>query len=290
MLFRTLISALAIVVGAVLIASWAVSNVVVNSVKDGTAVVSLATRLMDTPAVVNQISADLGDAAVDQLDVPVPDAVSAGIDSTVRESVDDLVHSEEFTSEVESQIGAAHSDFADALTEDAREPAPFVLYLDASPLVNDRIDAIPVVGSAAPDLALAPVPVEVLDAEAFEDTRTVYGLMEFAEQWFLWAGVALVLVGIVISPRKRWFIAKLLLSVGVLSLGVWAVLTFNDPQTVAGWLPGGESGAVGTVVVETFTSDATPSITQRMLWWGAISLAGSAVFALVAASMKPKRA
>jgi len=289
MLLRTLISALTIVVGAALIASWAVSNVVVNSVKDGTAVMSLAGRLMDSPAVLDQISAYLSDAAVGQLDVPVLDAVSADIDSTVREGVDDLVHSEEFTSEVESQIAAAHTDFADALTADAREPAPFVLYLDATPLVNDRIDSIPLVGSLAPDLALAPVPVEVLDTEAFEDTRTVYRFIEFAAKWFLWAGIALVLVGILISPRKRWFIAKFLLAVGVLFLGVWAVLTFNDPQMVAGWLPGGESGVVGTVVVETFTSDTTPSITQRILWWGVISLAGSAVFALIAARLKPKR-
>ncbi|WP_061965426.1 hypothetical protein [Demequina aurantiaca] len=290
MIARTIISAISIVLGALLVATWAVSQVAVTAVEDGSAVDSIAAAVFDSPEAVGDMSDDLGDAAVDAISDNGINIEALGLDGPIRDQVTSLVQSDEFATEVQRQVADSHEQFADALTDEARAPGPMILMLDVSPMVNDRLDQVPVVGSLIPDLTLDPIPVEVVSTEVTEDARTAFGFMEFAAAWFLWAGIALMVLGLLISARKRWFISKTLLAVGVLSLGVWALLTFTSPQTIASWFPGGEDSSVGTIVVQTFTAEAAPPIASRMLWWAIISLAGSAIFALVAAGMRRKKA
>src|SRR5699024_9940183 len=60
---RTLVSALSIVVGVVLIAAWALANVVANVVEDGTAARAMTERALDSPASMGAVTDDLSDRA-----------------------------------------------------------------------------------------------------------------------------------------------------------------------------------------------------------------------------------
>lgn len=290
MVLRTILSALTIVLGALLIATWAVSQVAVNIVQDGRAATSITTALLDSPEAWVDVSGDLSAAAIDAIDDTGIDTGALGLDGVIEDQVSGLVHSEAFAAEAERQVTAAEGQFTAALTDAERPSGPLVLMMDASPLVNQRIDELPLVGSVVPDLTLAPIPVQIADADTIDDARAAYGLMELAATWFVWIGIALMVIGLTVSGRRRWFLAKTLLAVGVISLGVWALLTLASPDTIAGWLPGGSDSGVGAVVVQAFAAESAPPIAQRMLWWGVIALVGAAVFALVAAGTRPKKA
>jgi len=283
---RTLISALSILVGALLVATWAVSQFVVGAVEDGTAAQRITAGVLSSPLALSQISGELGDAAVAKLDTGLVDVEALGLDEPIRNAITGVVNSEAFSAAVQTQVALSHDQLENELTDDDRVPAPLVLNIDVSSLINDGIDEVPAVGAVAPDVSLSPVPVQLLSADDFEDARTTYRFMQFAAAWFLWAGIALMVLGMLISSRKRWFPAKALLAVGVFSLSVWALLTWTDPETIAGWLPGGETGSVGTIIVNAFTEESAGAIAGRMMWWGVISLVAAALFALVAVGMK----
>jgi len=283
---RTLISALSILVGALLVAAWAVSQFVVGAVEDGTAAQRITAGVLSSPVALSQISVELGDAAVSKLDTGLVDVEALGLDEPIRNAITGVVNSEAFSTAVQTQVALGHDQLENELTDDDRDPAPLVLNIDVSSLINDGIDEVPAVGAVAPDVSLSPVPVQLVSADDFEDARTTYRLMQFAAAWFLWAGIALMVLGMLISSRKRWFPAKALLAVGVFSLGLWALLTWTEPETIAGWLPGGEGGSVGTIIVSAFTEESAGAIAGRMMWWGVISLVAAALFALVAVGMK----
>lgn len=289
MVVRTIVSAITIVLGALLIVTWAASNAAVDVVEDGSAMVNVTLVALDSPAALGGVSEELGNAAVDALSGAPIDIGAFGIEGAIRDQVSELVASEAFVDEVERQLRESQQQFADALTDDDREPGPLVIMMDASPLVNARVNEIPVVGSLVPELTLAPIPVEVWSAESAESARTAYGMTDFAATWFLWIGLALIGVGALISGRRRWFLAKTLLAIGVLSLGVWALLTYATPETIVGWFAGDSDDAVESIVVQAFAAELAPSIARRMMWWGVTALVGSAISALVAASIKSKK-
>lgn len=290
MIVRTLISALTIVVGALMIAAWAVGQMVVSAVTDGTAIEALTATVLDSPTALTRISSDLGDAAMTKVATEWPGAEALGVEVPIRGAISGLVHSDEFASTVQTQVGLARVQVAHELTDETRESGPLVLDLDVSSMINARIGAIPRVGGFAPDVALAPVPVEVVSAKTFDDARAAYGFLNFAATWFLWAGIALLVLGVVISARRRWFLAKALLAVGVFLFVAGAVLWLAGPTTVAGWIPGGSGGDTRAIIIGSLASESTPSMSGRMMWWGVIGLVGSAVFALLAAAMGRKKA
>jgi len=289
MVLRTIVSAITIVLGALLIAGWGVSQVAVKSVQDGSALSSITAVILESPAARSDLSGEISDSVLKSISDGPVDVEALGLGGAIRDEVAGLANSDIFAAEVQRQVSVSQEQFADALTDDAREPGPLVLMMDAALLVNDRIDDIPLIGQLVPDLSLAPIPVEMASADTMDDARTAYGLMEFAATWFLWIGIGLLGVGLLVSGRRRWFGAKMLLAVGMVSLALWATLTFTAPETTAGWLSGGSDSAVGSVVAQALAAQSAPAIAQRMLWWGVVALAGSAIFALVGAGLKPKK-
>lgn len=290
MVLRTVFSACAIVLGAVLIATWALSQAAVRAVEDGTAVVAVTSAALDSPAVLVSVEDALSGVVVDAIADSGVDVEALGLDGAIREQMRAVVQSDAFSTEVERQVALSQEEMAAALTDDERPSGPLVLDIDVSPLVNERIDDVAVVGTLVPDLDLAPVPVVVASADVVDDARTAFGWMEFAATWFLWIGVALVVFGFVVSARKRWFLAKTLLAVGVIMLGVWAVLTTVTPEAIVGWMPGAGDGEAVTIVFQTLSAESMPTVAQRMWRWGLVAIASSAVIFLVSAGMRRKRA
>jgi hypothetical protein len=105
--------------------------------------------------------------------------------------------------------------------------------------------------------------------------------MEFAKRFFLWAGLALMVLGMMVSTRKRWVIAKFLAAVGVFSLAVYAALVWIGPDLIAGRLPGGTDGGLGSVFGDVIANEALPAVAGKLLYAGGIALVGAAVAALL---------
>ncbi|MFP5359584.1 MAG: hypothetical protein ACLGHM_03705 [Actinomycetes bacterium] len=287
-ILRTLVSALLIVAGAVSIALWAVSGVVVSAVEDGTAVRAIATAALEEPAVVEAIGASLGDAAVEGLADAGLDLAVVGLDAPLRELVAGAARTPEFRQALLAQVDDARVQFARELTAEDRAPAPLVITVDASGYVNGQIATLPVVGAAAPQLELAPVPVTVMSEERFEDTRRAYDVAQFAHRWGLWVGLGLFLLGLIVSPRTRWFLAKAGLAVAVLAGAAWIALEVWGLETIAGALPGGADGPAGTALSAIITAETVPLLQERLITVGAAAAGVGSVALMIALVRLPR--
>lgn len=279
--FRTLLSAIAILAGATLVVLWLVSWMAIKAVEDGSATDSIVVLALNNPAVKNKIGAEIEDRAVGSLADNGIDLAALGMGDAVAESISDLVDTEEFRDSVVDQLQTAREGLRNELTDPDRTRAPFDIAIDTSDLVNDRIDGLAGGVIDLPDVSVEPVRIEVVSADTFEEARTGYGRMEFAKQFFLWAGLVLIGLGMVVSTRKRWVIAKFLAAVAVFSLGAYVALVWIGPDRIAGWLPVGADGGWGSVFGDLIAHDALPAVTGKLLLAGGIALLGAAVAALL---------
>ncbi|MCB2414013.1 hypothetical protein LGT39_14270 [Demequina sp. TTPB684] len=274
---RTLASALAILAGATLVVLWLLSWMTIKAIEDGAATESIVLVALKNPEVTGKIGTEMRDRAFDALANQGVDLEVWGLGDTAAESITSLVETEEFRDSVLEQMESARGQLHDALTDAEREPGPFAVAFDTSDVINDRIDQIAVVGSELPELSVAPLRIEIVSAETFEKARTGYERVEFAERYFLWAGLALIVLGMIVSTRKRFVIAKFLAAVGVFSLGAYAALAWMGPDRIASWLPGGDDGGWARVLGDVVAEEALPSLTGRLLLAAAIALTGAAV-------------
>ncbi|WP_062529618.1 hypothetical protein [Demequina rhizosphaerae] len=285
---RTVLSALLILAGASLIALWAVSGVVVKAVEDGTAVHAIAERALADDVIVDAVGDAIADGALDALADAGLDLSLLGLDDVVRSAIEGAARTRDFRTAVLAQVDDAHGQLSAELTAEKREPGPLVIDIDPSDYVNGQIDQIPVVGEAAPEVAIAPVPVEVMDAEAFDDVRRGYGLIELAQRWALWAGIALIVLGLFVTQRLRWFMAKAGLAVGVIAGGLWLALRWWGVDGIAAVLPGGADGTAGSALVRIVSEDTVAMLEDRLSVIALIGLAVAAVFLVVALVTRPR--
>ncbi|WP_297082890.1 hypothetical protein [uncultured Demequina sp.] len=280
---RTVVSAICIIVGAFLVAAWAVSSVVVNAVEDGTALRGIAERALDTPAVRAAIASDATDRALGAIADAGAGAVVPLVEGAIATGIDAAVDSPGFKEAALDAVDDAHAQFTEALTDALREPAPLVIEVDVSDAINARIDDLPAVGEVIPEVTVPPVAVEALDAETFETTRSAYARIAWTAAWGLWCGIASLTIGILVSARRRWFVPKVLLALGVISLAFGAAIAVLGPETITRFVPGGDDGALSTLWRDVLTEEAAPVVMRRATWLGAAALAGAAVAAAFAA-------
>jgi len=169
-----------------------------------------------------------------------------GLETLVRQLVERIAHSETFVSVVHAQAASIRQQIVVQLNADGE--GPITVMLNFSEPVNAKLGDIPVVGSALPTIAVPAVPVEVMDADTADTARTLWTWLHFAAQWFGWMGLALLVVGYLVSFRKRWFLAKAFLALGVVSGLIWLVATLMDPRELANLVPGGD--VTDAVIVE----------------------------------------
>ncbi|WP_062316252.1 hypothetical protein [Demequina maris] len=285
---RTVLSALLIILGGSLIALWAVSGVVVKAVEDGTAVQGIAERALANDVIVDAVGTAIADGTLDALADAGLDLSILGLDDVVRNAIEGAARTRDFREAVLDQVDDAHGQLAAELTAEDRDPGPLVIEIDPSAYVNGQIDQIPVVGERAPEVTIAPVPVEVMDADTFDDVRTGYRLMEIAQRWALWAGIALILVGLVVTHRTRWFMAKAGLAVGVIAGGLWLALRWWGVDGIAAVLPGGADGTAGSALIRIVSEDTVAMLEDRLSVVALVGFAVAAVFLVVALVARPR--
>ncbi len=268
---RTLVSALAIVAGALMIVGWLIATPVVSIIEDGSLATSVTERFFDDDALLGQASDAVAERAVEAL---AERGVSGGaVESGVGLAVDALAQSDAFAAVVIAAVDRQREEIAAQLTDPDREPAPLTVAVDLSGAVNDTIDGVPVVGSAAPDVALAPIEIQLADADRTEQLRTGYRVASWLQQWGLWAGLALLVFGLLVSKRKKWLIPKFAGALAVAGLAVAAIYYLDLAVPLAEAMPG---------PVQSLVAGAIADETADQVQWNALMLgAGAAVIALV---------
>lgn len=278
---RTLVSALCILAGATLVVLWLLSWMAINLIEDGTATESVVVVALESPAVVDKIGTEVKDQAFDALADRGIDLDVWGVGDLAADSFTSLAQTDEFRDAVIAQIQTAREQLHDELTDPDRPRAPFDVAINASDLINDRIDQLTGAVVDVPTLSVAPVRIEVVSADTFEQVRTGYARVEFAKKYFLWAGLAFIVIGLLVSTRRRFVIAKFLAAVGVFSLVAYAVLVWVGPAGLSGWIPDGGDESWGKVFADLIAEDALPSVTGKLLLASGVALAGAAVATLL---------
>jgi len=282
--FRTLLSAIAILVGAALVVMWCGSWLVLKAVDDGAVARTLVRGALSTPEVTAKIGEEIEARASESLATRGIDVSNQGVGALLSDAIASLAQSEEFKDVVLAQVDAAQARLHDELARDERPQGPFVVSVDFSATVNDRLGEVPVVGSQIPDVAVAPVDVEIMSAQTFGKARTAYARLEFAKRYFLWAGLALIAIGIAVSTRRKFVIPKFLIAAGAMALGVAAVLAVTSPARLASGVPGGADGTWGSLLAQSFADEAIPGIRRTLAIAGLIALVVGGMTTLIAKS------
>ncbi|WP_152650254.1 hypothetical protein [Demequina aestuarii] len=286
---RTLISAICIVAGALLIAWWAIASVIIDQIEDGEAVRGITERALESPAVTAALSAELSARTQEALAAQGVDVGGIGLDHELDAAIARAVGTEAFRATVLDQVEEAHGQVTDQLTDSLRTPAPLTVSVDLSDAVNARVDELGGAAAGVADVTVPPVTIEALDTAQFEQARTAYERTSWAQQWGLWSGLALLVFGLLMSHRRQWFLAKVLTVLGLLCVAFGGVVALLGPDTITTFMPGGVDGSLSTMWREVLTDEATPIVVERSLWIGGIALVAALVATLLGAALGGRR-
>ena len=283
---RTIGSALCIVVGAALLAAWVAATAALTAIEDSTVVEDAATRVIQGDAAQRALVSKGSDAVLGALSDQGVSTDIPGLTIAVRTLVEAFVSSEDFAAGVNAQVKSVREQVVASLNSDAT--GAVVVTLDFSDQINAKLDHVPVVGPSIPDLTVPGIPVQVMDESTAGEVRSAWHVLHVAQDWFGWLGLAVLAAGIIVSHRRRWYLAKAALAIAVMGGIGWAVLTFAQPDAIASWIPG--ESVVDQVVVEIFRDDAAGDVARTL---GIVALGATMVavvlFILSARTRGPKK-
>ncbi len=287
--FRTFISAIAILAGAALVVAWCAAWLLLTAVDDGVVARTMARAALSTPGVTDRIGDEMMSRATESLAGVGVDLAVIGADGALHAALVEWTRSEDFKQTVLDQVDAASEQLREDLARKDRPQGPFTVSIDVSGTVNKQLGEVPIVGSLIPDVAVAPVHVEVVSAESFSKARTAYSRVEFAKRYFLWIGGACIVVGLAVSTRRSYVIAKFLIAVGAMALGLALILTFATPERIASGLPGGDQGTWGQLAIEAFYDAALPGMRQTIAIIGLAAVIAGGLMAMILKALHAAR-
>jgi hypothetical protein len=235
---RTVASALCIVIGAVLIATWAASMAALSAIEDDTVIEDAAAAAITSDLAQDELVDRGSELVLAALTDAGVNTDIVGIELVVRQLMERLASSDTFVTVVHAQAASVRQQVV--LQLNAGGEGPITVALDFSDPVNAKLEEIPVVGPALPAITVPTVPVQVMDADTADKARTTWDWLHFSARWFGWLGLAFLALGMLVSYRKRWFLAKATLALGVVSGLIWFVATYVDPREIADRIPSGD--------------------------------------------------
>lgn len=286
---RTFASAISILAGAALLVGWLAAFLITRAVEDGTVSEAAVRATLNNPVVMQQVVAKVDDQAVAALGTAGVDVQALGLEDALHGLIDRLAYDDRFIDALVGQINDAVDQLHAELTDPGRLPAPFVVSVDASESVNSQIHQLPAVGESLPVVTLPPLEVELVSAARFEQARDGYSQLEFARANFWWAGLAFLALGLVVSPRRRYVVAKFLAAVGAMALVLALVLTFATPDRIQRVLPDAVGSTWGAVVSDVLTSETLPELRFLLVIAGCAALLVGGLAAAIAHSTNPRR-
>lgn len=286
---RTFASAICILVGAALLVGWLAAYLVTRAVEDGAVSESAVRATLNNPVVMGQLVAQVDEQAVTALASAGVDVQTLGLSDSLHDLIGRLAYDERFVEALANEVNDAVDQLHSELTDPGRLPAPFVVSFDASASVNTQIDQLPAVGESLPDVALPPIDVELVSADQFEQARDGYAKLEYARSTFWWAGLACLALGLLVSPRRRYVVAKFLAAAGAMSLVIALALAVATPERIRAALPESLDATWGQMVTEALTSETLPELRFLLVIAGFGALFVGGVAAAIAYSTDPRR-
>ncbi len=274
-ILRRLLASVFFVLGAVALALWAVAALTVKTVEDGSVVTGIAQKVIDTPAAQALITDKSQALVTATLTANGVDMEKLGLQGTLDDVVAKAVSSTQFQDALANAIDAARANFADQLTSPASEGKPLTLKVDISAAINSTIESAPGLSGVVPAVSLSPLTYDITDANSFGKIRGLYGWIHRIAAWAGWIGLALIAIGIVLVPRKRWLIPLGLLWVGLAAGAVWAALQWLTVERIADRLPGGADGEVGNALTRSANQATLDGIANKALVIAVVCLIGA---------------
>ncbi len=280
-ILRRFLAMVCFVLGALALALWAVAALTVKTVEDGSIVTGIAKKVIDSPAAQSVITEKSQQLVTATLSSNGVDLSKLGLQGTMDDLVAAMVSSTQFQDALASAIDGARADLADQLTSPSSEGEPLTLTLDISTSLNSAIDSTPGVGSVVPEVTFDPLTYDVTDADSFAKIRGIYSWIHRIATWAGWIGLVLIGAGIALMPRKRWLIPLGLLWAGLAAGAVWAVLQWVTVDRIAGRLPGGADGELGTALTRVAHQDTLDGVASKALLVAVACLIGALVAYIV---------
>lgn len=277
---RYIASAFLVLLGSMVIVAWGLAQKSAESIENGTAGEALVVSVVQSEQTADVIADGVVTVLDEQIEGQVGAIVLNLLSDEIHDVVYDIVQSDQFQSVLLTSADRAQNYFLAELSDPDREPAPFGIYLELGERINSRIDEVPIVGPLIPELEFAPVEVEIIPADTFEDIRTGFSALLWAATWFIWIGIVLLAAGIAIAPRWKRFLPRALLAAGIVGLAIAFTLNFFGPRTVANFVPGGAEGGIGTLMEDVVVGTALAPITNILLTLALIALALAVIFIL----------
>jgi len=274
-ILRRFLAGICFVFGALALALWAVAALTVKTVEDGSIVTGIAKKVIDSPAAQSLITEKSQALVTATLSSNGVDLAQLGLQGTMDDLVAATVSSTQFQDGLASAIDAARADFANQLTSPAYEDQPFTLKLDISAALNSAINSTPGIGDVVPDVTFDPLTYDITDADSFAKIRGAYGWVHRVASWAGWIGLVLIGAGIVLTPRKRWLIPLGLLWAGLAAGAVWVVLQWLTVDRIAGRLPGGADGELGSALTRVAHQDTLDGVASKALVVAVVCLVGA---------------
>ena len=269
---RTVASALAILTGATLVVAWLAAGVAVHAVNDEALAGRLTRAALADPEAVESIGALLEDEATSALSASGVDLEALGLRDPLHTLMTRLVGSEVFERLIVEQVDTVHTDLRHELARDGRPEGPLLVTVDVSAAVSDLITDIPVVGGVLPTVALDPVDIELVPAAEFEQARGDYRRLELARAYFLWAGLVCFAGAFLVSTRRRFVLAKILVAAGAIALVGAAVVALPPREAIARLLPGASHDPLAALVQDVVGQQLVSGLVSTLLWTAAVGI------------------
>lgn len=282
---RIISAAFLVFLGAMLCVAWVVAGKSVAAIESGEAANNLTEKLLEDP----DFSGLASQAVVNGLDRRTEGTFVNRLVTALRPELESIVQgvlgSDRVNEAVTNSVDVVSTQLTDELTQPNRPSAPFVLHIDLSDRVNQRIDDIPVVGTFIPDVTVPPLDRELIDAATFDQLRSIYGALKLVAGWGLVAAIALVVAGFFVAPRSRWYWPQALLGAAFVVLAMAIAVRRVVPSQVANALPGSPDGGGPTFVRDFLSDNATDPIASGLVAMGLWALILAAGFWLVARAL-----
>lgn len=286
---RVITAAFMVLLGAMLIVAWAVAGRVVERIDSGEAATNITQKLLAEPelaeGVANRIQLEIETRVAD---TPLRFLVSA-FEAEIHDALVSVLTSDAVTEVVTNSVGRLEQQITDEVTDPNRPEGPFVVTINPSERINARLDEVPVVGFLIPEITVEPITVELIEAETFEDVRSIYQALNIVAMWAIWAALLLIIAGFWVAPRSRWYWAQAAVGAGFIVLAVSFAISRLVPSSVANAVPGGAEGGAGKFLSEFVSEHTIAPMTSILLGLAFVALVLAVLFAL-AAKFMPRRA
>jgi len=263
---RRMLAWFVISLGVLALGLWATARFVVHTVDDGSFVSGIASTVLHQSDIQELIVEQAQTAVASSLSESGVDLEASGMSQQLNDTIASTVGSEAFIGELVDLVKQIEKSVISQLTDDSLPLAPLELSLNITEPLFDVLNTVPGLSTMVPPQSqLDPITVPAFTADEVQSIRHGYDWVERVGLWGMWVGIALLLVGFLIMPRKRWIIPKMLFGGGLVALAAWYATSRVEMDWVYDHVPGGAEGGLGTALSDLLPQSAVDRLQSGLL-------------------------